>query len=63
MEEQVVSGSGFKFNKKTAIGLGVLILLVIAIPIGVYLVQQTQIFKPKASTGAMLISGPEQVSP
>lgn len=56
MEEQ--SSSGFKFTKKTVIGLVVLVLLVAAIPIGVYLSQQTQIFKPKAAE-VKPISGPE----
>ena len=45
-------------NKKTVISFGLVILLIAAIPIGVYLVQQKQIFKPKASE-TRLVTSPE----
>lgn len=41
----------FFANKKNLIGLGIILFLLVAIPLGVYLAQTTQIFKPRASTG------------
>lgn len=58
MEEQSTSTAGFKFDKKTVIGLIGLLVLLSAIPIGVYLSQQRQIFKPKASE-VNINAGPE----
>lgn len=58
VEEQQSVPSGFKFDKKTVIGLIGLLLLITAIPIGVYLSQQKQLFKPKAA-GLQPLSAPE----
>ena len=38
------------FSKKQIILLIVIILIIIAIPVGIYLVQRTQVFKPRADT-------------
>ena len=35
-------------DKKRLVGLVILVILVVAIPLTIYLVQQTQIFKPRA---------------
>lgn len=39
----------FFSNRKNVIGLVIVLLLVVAIPLGVYLAQRTQIFKPRAN--------------
>lgn len=52
-------------NKKQLMGIAVILFLLIAIPITIYLVRQTQIFKPKATgTGSRIevYSGSAEVS-
>ncbi len=58
MEEQPAAGFSLK-NKKTIIGLVAMVFLLISIPVAVFLAQQKQVFKPKASEIAP-ISGPEE---
>lgn len=59
MEEQSPSKINFKDRKTILTIVGFLVLL-IAIPLGVYLVQQKQIFKPRAGGGTPPpVSGPE----
>ena len=45
------TSSSFLSNKRNLIALGIVLLLLVAIPLGVYLAQKTQIFKPRADTG------------
>lgn len=47
-------------NKRNLIGLVVFLVLILAIPLGIYLVRNTQIFAPKAdvSGGISLGEGP-----
>lgn len=60
MEEQSIP-SGFNFKSRKAIlGIAGFLILLIAIPLAVYLIQQQQIFKPKAGGGTPPpVSGPE----
>ena len=41
----------FLSNRRNVIALVIIVLLLVAIPLGVYLAQRTQIFKPRADTG------------
>jgi len=41
-----------EFNKKTIFSVIFIVIMVLAIPLGVFLVQKTQLFRPKASGGA-----------